>query len=89
MPASATHSKHHVVNANYVGERRNRTQIFVSDVNDMWFPGQTKGQSLILVSEIADGFRDTVTAQSSLNRKMDKTFHIFSLPEDCSVLTPV
>jgi hypothetical protein len=41
-----------------------------------------KGQILILVSETADGFRETIGALRSLDESKGVSFHTFSLPDD-------
>jgi hypothetical protein len=77
------------------GERRNKTPIFVSGLNDTrgflhWLrescpsglTAQVKVEKLMLVPETADGFRAAVTALRSLDGGKGVSFHTFSLSED-------
>ena len=45
-----------------------------------------KGDSLMIVPGITDGFGATVSALRSLDGSKDESFHTFSLPEDRCVL---
>ena len=53
------------------------------------FPGglssQLKGENLIVVPSIANGFRPAVSELRSLDAKEGMNFHTFSLPEECCV----
>jgi len=77
------------------GERPNKTPTFISGVSDThsflaWLrascPGglmaQLKGEKLMVVPSIADGFRATVSVLWSLDGKDGESFHTFTLPED-------
>lgn len=76
-------------------ERQNKTPIYVSRVTDTpsfltlyrvscesGLSARIKGEKLMLVSRIAEGFRATVNALRSLDGSMGVSFHTFSLPED-------
>jgi hypothetical protein len=81
-----------------VGERPNKTPIFVSGVSDtrgfltwlrtqcpisLW--AQLKAEKLMIVPGTADGFRATVSALRSFDGSKGVSFHTFSLPEDRQV----
>jgi len=78
-----------------VGQRPNKTPIFISGVTDTrafltWLrvscPGgltaQLKSKKLMVVPSTADGFRAVVSALRSLDGKDVVSFHTFTLPED-------
>jgi hypothetical protein len=78
-----------------VGERPKKAPIFVTNVADTtvivaWLrafclsdlKAQIKAESLIVVPSTANGFRASVIALRSLDRKEGVSFHTFSLPEE-------
>jgi hypothetical protein len=96
MPNGATtHTQVAASSAAPVGERPNKTPIFIADMGDnraflAWLrascPGgltaQLKGEKLMVVPSTADGFRATVSALRSLDGGKGVSFHTFTLPED-------
>jgi hypothetical protein len=77
------------------GERRNKTPVYVSGVkktrkfldwirakSESKLVAQMKGDILMLVPEIADGFRATIGALRSLDASEGVSYHTFSLAED-------
>jgi len=81
--------------AAHIGERQNKTPIYVTGVTDTrgflaWLrasyqsglSAQMKGEKLMLIPRTAEGFRATVSALRSLDGSKGVSFHTFSLPED-------
>ena len=98
MPAGATFLQAPEVNVVPVGQRRNKTPIFITGVSDTrgflaWLratyqsnlTAQIKAERLLLVPVTADGFRATVAALRSLDSSRGVSFHTFFLPEDRGV----
>jgi hypothetical protein len=78
-----------------IGERQNKTPIYVTGVTDTrgflaWLQAscqsglsaQMKGEKLMLVPRSAEDFRAKVSALRSLDRSKGVSFHTFFLPED-------
>jgi len=77
------------------GERPNNTPIFISGVGDTrsyhaWLRAschgglmaELKGEKLMVVPSIADGFRAAVSTLRSIDWKDGVSYHTFTLPED-------
>ena len=96
MPDGTTRNEKVVTNCIATAEeRQNKTPIYVSGVTDTrgfqtWIraschkglSAQIKGERLMLVQRLADGFRATVSAMRSLDGSKGVGFHTFSLAED-------
>jgi len=78
-----------------IGERNNKTPIYVTGVTDTrgflaWLrascqsglTAQMKGEKLMLVPRTDEGFRATVSAPRALDGSKGVSFHTFYLPED-------
>jgi hypothetical protein len=96
MPNGATtHAQVAATSAAPIGERPNKTPIFITGVGDTraflaWLrascPGgltaQLKDEKLMVVPSTADGFRAAVSALRSLDGARGVSFHTFNHPED-------
>jgi hypothetical protein len=93
-PSGTTKESAKVDKAVPLGERCNKTPVYVPEVIDMrkfldWvseksgkLAAQKKSEYLILVPETAVGFWATISALRSLGESEVVSFHTFSLPED-------